>query len=72
MNHRYVCGVTLRVGWHGRLEDINQPVVDAAEDGVSCGVRAVDGDVVLGQAQDDALVGVVEGDGFEAAEDEGV
>jgi hypothetical protein len=54
------------------LDDADQPVVDAAEDGVDGRVRAVDGDVVLGQAQDDALVRVVEGDGLEAAEDEGV
>jgi len=54
------------------VEDAGQPVVDAAEDGVDGGVGAVDGDVVLGQAQDDALVRVVEVEGLEPAEDKGV
>jgi hypothetical protein len=54
------------------VKDRGEPVVDSAEGGVDGGVGAVDGDVVLGQAQDDALVRVVQGDGLEAAEDEGV
>jgi hypothetical protein len=31
-----------------RREDVDEPVVDPAVDGVDGGVRAVDGDVVLG------------------------
>ena len=54
------------------VQDFGEPVVDAALGGVDGRVRAVHGDVVLGQAQDDALVRVREGEGFEAAEDEGV
>lgn len=35
-------------------------------------MRGVDGYVGLGELQEDALLGVGEGDGLEAAEDEGV
>lgn len=51
---------------------IGQPIIHSAGSGVDCRVGAVDGYVVLGQEEDDALVGVGQGDGFEAAEYEGV
>ena len=54
------------------VEHVGQPVVHAAGRGVDGGVGRVDGDVGLGELQQDALLGVGEGDGLEAAEDEGV
>ena len=44
----------------------------AADGGVDGRVRAVDGDVAAGEAQEGALLGVLVGDGLEAAEDDGV
>lgn len=74
-----LCGDGLDRGAGRRLvvvgvveEQINQPVVQAARDRVDGGVGAVDGDILLGELEEDALLGVCNVDGLETPEDERV
>lgn len=52
--------------------EVDQPVVQAARDGVDGGVGAVNSDVLLRELEQDPLLGVGEIDRLEPSEDEGV
>ena len=51
---------------------VAEPVGHAAGDGVDCCVGGVDADSMLGEAEEGSLLGVGEGEGFQAAEDDWV
>lgn len=54
----------------GGGDDVYQPVIQSAWHRVHGGVGTVDGDVLLGELEEDALLGVGDVYGFEAPEDE--
>lgn len=51
---------------------VAEPVGHAVGDGVDCCVRGVDADSMLCEAEEGSLLGVGEGEGFQAAEDDWV
>jgi hypothetical protein len=53
-------------------DDGGEPVVETAWGGIDGGVRTVDADAFLGETEERVLLGVCEGERFQAAEDDGV